>query len=74
MSMPERNGDWMFRTSAVEAAPQRTASRKASSCVGRIEAGGLGQGDLLDHPGPRLDLPDDLQLFAEAVVLDRGQA
>ena len=28
--------------------------------VGRIEAGRLGQGDLLDDPGPRLELPDDL--------------
>ncbi len=41
--------------------------------VGRVEAGGIGQGDLLDHPGPRLDLPDDLQFFAQAVVLDGGQ-
>ena len=28
--------------------------------VGRVEAGRLGQGDLLDDPGPRLDLPNDL--------------
>ena len=28
MSMPDRNGDWMLRTSADEYAPQRTASRK----------------------------------------------
>ena len=41
--------------------------------VGRVEAGGLGQGDLLDDLGPRLELPDDLQLFAQAVVLDRGE-
>ena len=41
--------------------------------VGRVEAGRLGQGDLLDDPGPRLELPDDLELFAEAVVLDGRQ-
>ena len=38
--------------------------------VGRVEAGRLGQGDLLDDPGPRLQLPDDLELFAQAVVFD----
>ena len=41
--------------------------------VGGVEAGRLGQGDLLDGLGAGLDLPDDLQLFAEAVVLDRGE-
>ena len=41
--------------------------------VGRVEAGRLGEGDLLDDRGPRLDLPDDLKLFAEGVVLDREQ-
>ena len=41
--------------------------------VGRVEAGRLGQGDLLDDPGPRLELPDDLQFFAQAVVLDGRQ-
>ena len=41
--------------------------------VGRVEAGRFGQGDLLDDLGPRLDLPDDLQFFAQAVVLDRGE-
>ena len=38
--------------------------------VGRIESGRLGQGDLLDDQRPRLDLPDDLQLLAECVILD----
>ena len=41
--------------------------------VGRIEAGGFGQGDLLDDLGPRLDFPDDLQFFAQAVVLNGGE-
>jgi hypothetical protein len=41
--------------------------------VGRAEAGRLGQGDLLDDLGPRLDLPYDLQFFAQAVVLDRRE-
>ena len=41
--------------------------------LGGVEAGRLGQGDLLDDLGPRLDLPDDLKLFAEGVVLDGQQ-
>src|SRR5262249_50823571 len=41
--------------------------------VGLVEAGWFGQGDLLDDPGSWLDLPNDLQFFAEAVVLDRGE-
>ena len=41
--------------------------------LGLVEAGRLGEGDLLDDPGARLDLPDDLQLFAQAVVLDGGE-
>ena len=41
--------------------------------VGRVEAGRLGQGDLLVDPGPRLQLPDDLDFLAEAVVLDGRQ-
>ncbi len=73
MSMPERNGDWMFLRSAVEAAPQRTASRKASSRSGGSKPVGSGRGDLLDDLGARLDLPDDLKLFAEGVVLDGEQ-
>src|SRR6266545_1327304 len=73
MSMPLRKGAWMFFTSAVEAAPQRTASRKASSLSGGSKPVGFGQGDLLDDLGPPLDLPYDLQFFAQAVVLDRGK-
>ena len=41
--------------------------------VGRIEAGGIGQGDLLDDPGSRLKLPDDVEFFAQAIVFDRRQ-
>ena len=41
--------------------------------VGGVEAGRLGEGDLLDDLGPRLDLPDDLKLFAEGVVFDGEQ-
>ena len=73
MSMPERNGDWMFRTSAVDAAPQRTASRKASSRSGGSKPVGSGRATFSMTVGPRLDLPDDLELFAEGVVLDREQ-
>ena len=46
-----RNGAWMFRTSADDAAPQRTASRKASSRSGASKPVGSGS-DLLDDPGP----------------------
>ena len=38
--------------------------------IGRVKAGRLGQGNLLYDLGPRLDLPDDLQFLAQAVVLD----
>ncbi|MBV8557731.1 MAG: hypothetical protein JO116_19375 [Planctomycetaceae bacterium] len=41
--------------------------------TGGVESGGLGQGDLLDDLGPRLDLPDNLELFPEGVVLDGQQ-
>lgn len=41
--MPLRNGDWMFFTSAVDAAPQRTASRKASSLSGASKPLGTGR-------------------------------
>ena len=46
---------------------------KGVKLVGRVEAGRVGQGDLLDDPGPWLQLPNDVQFFAEAVVLDRRQ-
>ena len=36
---------------------------KGVELVGRIEAGGIGQGDLLDHPGPRLKLPNDVAVL-----------
>ena len=39
----ERKGAWMFFTSAVEAAPQRTASRKASSLSGGSKPVGSGR-------------------------------
>ena len=38
-----------------------------------VEPGPLGQGHFLDHPGPRLDFPDDLQLLAQTVILDGGE-
>jgi hypothetical protein len=41
--------------------------------VGPVKADRLRQGDLLDDPGPRLDLPDHLKFFAQAVVLDGGE-
>jgi hypothetical protein len=41
--------------------------------VGRVEAGGLGEGDVLVDPGARLQLPDDPDLLAEPVVLDGRQ-
>ena len=43
MSMPERNGDWMLRTSAEDDAPQRTASRKALSWSGGSNPVGSGR-------------------------------
>src|SRR5208337_1006095 len=43
MSMPERNGDWMLRTSAEEEAPQQTASRKALSWSGGSNPVGSGR-------------------------------
>src|SRR5947209_7401694 len=43
MSMPLRKGAWIFFTSAVEAAPQRTASRKASSLSGGSKPVGSGR-------------------------------
>jgi hypothetical protein len=46
---------------------------KGIQLVGRVEAARFGQSDLLDDLGPRLDLRDDLQFFAEAVVFHRGQ-
>lgn len=55
--------------------PQRTASRKASRRRGGIEPGrGIGQRRAIVHVGAGLDLPDDLELLAQAVVLDRLQA
>ena len=38
-----------------------------------VEAGGFGQGRLLEHAGAGLELPDDLELLAERVVLDGGE-
>lgn len=38
-----------------------------------VETGGLGEGEVLDRPGTRLDLPDDPQLFAGGVVLHGGE-
>ena len=46
---------------------------KGVELVGGVEAGRVGQGDLLDHLGPRFKLPDHLQFSPSAVVLDRGQ-
>ena len=52
-------------------APQRTASRKASSRDGVVEVveAGTGQGGRLQDRRPRFDLPDDGQVVVEAVVL-----
>jgi hypothetical protein len=41
--------------------------------VGRIETGGIGQSDLLDEAGTRLQLPDNLDFLAESVILNRRQ-
>ena len=53
MSMPERNGDWMLRTSAEEDAPQRTASRKAFNWSGGSKPVGSGRAtsSLIRVPG-----------------------
>ena len=73
MSMPERNGDWMFLHVGRGGGPPADGIEEGVEPVGRVEAGRLGEGDLLDDLGPRLDLPDDLELLAEAVVLDGEQ-
>jgi hypothetical protein len=39
-----------------------------------IESPRVGQSHLFDGPSARLQLPDDLQILAESVVLDRSQA
>ena len=41
--------------------------------VGWVEAGGFGQRAFFDDLGPRLDLPDDLQFFAQTVILNGGK-
>ena len=33
----------------------------------------VSQGDLLQDPGPRLQLPEDLDVIAKGIVLDRGE-
>ena len=66
MSMPERKGAWMFFTSAVEAALPAHGVEEGVELVGRAETGRFGQGDLLDDLGLRLDLPNDLEFFAQA--------
>ena len=69
--MPDRNGDWIEWTSADDAAPHRTASRKASSRAGGSNP--VGSGELLVDAGARLQLPDDLKLLPEGVVLDGSE-
>ena len=68
MSMPERNGDWMLRTSAEDDAPQRHGIEKGVELVRRVEPSRVGQSDLLDQPGTGLQLPNNLDLFTEPVV------
>src|SRR5262249_49073897 len=46
---------------------------KGIQLVRRIEASGVGQGDFFDQRGSWLNLPDDLELFAQAIVLDGGE-
>jgi hypothetical protein len=43
---------------------------KGIQLIGWVEAGGIGQCNLLDNPGPWLKLPDHVQFFAEAIVLN----
>ena len=59
-------------TSAVVAAPQRTASRKASSRAGSSKPH-LRQASLLEDLGAGFELPDHLQFLAQRVVVDRSQ-
>ena len=58
--------------SADEDAPQRTASRNASS-RSLVEAGWWRQSDLFDELLRRAQLPNDLKLFAECIILYGGQ-
>ena len=73
--MPLRNGAWSARGSAEAMAPQRTASRKASSRSGGSSWPAIGRGSVAaaEDLASGLDLPDDPERLAEPVVLDRGQ-
>lgn len=53
--------------------PPADGVQKGVEPLGSVEAGRFGQGDFLNDLGPRLDLPDDLDLLAQAVILDRGE-
>src|SRR4051812_48137823 len=73
MSMPLRNGAWSRRRSALETAPQRTASRKASRRCGGSNPCGSGSAARSVSVGAGLQLPDDLDLLAEGIVLHRRE-
>ena len=68
---PERRLEGL--RSALVTAPQRTASRKASRRRGFVESPTFGQASLLEDPGAWLQLPDDLELFAQPVLVDRRE-
>ena len=70
MSMPDRNGDWMLRTSADEDAPPTHGIQKGVQLVGRIKPGRIRQRNLLDYAATRFEFPDNLKLFTEPVVFD----
>ena len=75
------------RKSRFRCSCSRSASVNSESCWsgadrveegfevgGLVEAFRLGQLHLLEGASAGLDFPDDLQLFAERVVFDRGEA
>ena len=53
--------------------PPADGIEKSVESVGWIKAGRFGQGDLFDDPGTGLELPDDLDFFAQPVIFDGCQ-
>ena len=73
MLTPLRKGACRNPRSAFVAAPHLTASRNASSRFGVVSAGDRRKPGSFDDVRARLDFPDDFDLLAEAVFVDRRQ-
>ena len=70
--MPERNGAWMERMSAEEAAPHRTASRKASRRAGESNPVGSGRASLLSVTWGVFFFDYDLDGFLDIFAANGG--